>query len=167
MRIVGIDPSTARIGYASDDVTRSLVSAAGAENPARRLHELRRELVGILRRYPPLPDLVAVEGYSLGGVVGQLAKFRLGEVGGMIRLVLFDLAVPFVEIPPRSVKRFATGNGNADKDRMLAAAHELGAPVSNHDEADAWHLRRMARAAHGLEPVEHDHERDALAALTW
>lgn len=167
MRVVGVDPSTARIGYASDDVVRSLMSTAGAKDPARRLHELRREFVGILRRFPPLPDLVAVEGYSLGGAVGQLAKFRIGEVGGMIRLALFDLDVPFVEIPPKSVKRYATGNGNADKDRMVAAALELGAPVTNHDEADAWHLRRMARAAHGLELVEHDHERDALAALTW
>lgn len=169
VRIVGLDPSTARIGYAADDVTRSIISAAGAEDPSRRLHELRRDLVGLLRRYPPLPDLVAVEGYSLGKTPGNLARIRLGEVGGMIRLALFDLDLRVVDVPPSSLKRYATGNGNADKDRMLARARELGAPVSNHDEADAWLLRRMARAAHGLEPVELDHERDAIAnaGIAW
>lgn len=37
----------------------------------------------------------------------------------------------------------------------------------NDDEADAFLLRRMARQAHGLETAELDHERDAIASLSW
>ena len=66
---------------------------------------------------------------------------------------------------PSSVKLFATGKGNANKDRMIAAAIEAGARGNvNDDEADAFHLRRMGLAAHGLlERDLTDYEARALA----
>ena len=168
MRIAGLDLSTARIGYAAPEGTlHSVTARAGADDVSRRLHELLTALERLLRLYPPLPDLVAVEGYSLASP-GRLALVRLGEVGGAVRLRLFELDVPYVEIPPSSVKRHATGAGNADKHRMQARAIELGARGNvNDDEADAFLLRRMARQAHGLEPMDLDHERDAIANLSW
>lgn len=168
MRIAGLDLSTARIGYASPEGTlHSVTARAKADDVARRLYELLTALDRLLRLYPPLPDLVAVEGYSLASP-GRLALVRLGEVGGAVRLRLFELDCPVCEIPPSSVKRHAVGNGNAPKERMVARAIELGARGNvNDDEADAFHLRRMARQAHGLDPAELDHERDAIANLTW
>ena len=169
MRIAGLDLSTKRIGYAEPSgKVWSITSSAGADDVPRRLHELERFLELTMRRRPPLPELVAIEGYSLASP-GRLALVRLGELGGVIRLRLFELEVRYVEVPPTSLKRHATGNGNADKERMLARALELGACLTNHDEADAWLLRRMARQAHGLEPVDLDHERDAIAnaGITW
>lgn len=169
MRIAGLDLSTSRIGYAAPDGDLFSISAtAGASDPARRLHELLRELERLLRLFPPRPDLVAVEGYSLASP-GRLALVRLGEIGGVVRLRLFELDVPYVEIPPSSLKRFATGHGNADKYRMQARAIELGARGSvNDDEADAFHLRRMARIAHGIESTTMlPHEADAIANLSW
>lgn len=163
MRIAGLDLSTKRIGYAAPDgKVWSITSTAGPEAPARRLHELARFLEFAMRRHPPLPDLVAIEGYGLG-TPGRLALVRLGELGGVVRVRLFELEVRYVEVPPTSLKRHATGNGNADKTTMLERAHELGAPVTNHDEADAWLLRRMARHAHGLEDLRQGHETDAIA----
>ena len=101
---------------------------------------------------------------------GILSKIRLGEVGGIVRTRLFEMGVRFVDAPPSSVKRFATGNGNAPKEQMVARAIELGARGNvNDDEADAFHLRRMARAAHGLEGVLLGHEIDAIAnaGISW
>lgn len=168
MRIAGLDLSTARIGYAAPEgALHSVTARTKADDVPRRLHELLTALERLLRLYPPLPDLVAVEGYSLASP-GRISLVRLGELGGAVRLRLFELDVPYVEIPPSSVKRHATGNGNADKYRMVARAIELGARGSvNDDEADAFLLRRMARQAHGLEVAELDHERDAIANLSW
>lgn len=168
-RIAGLDLSTKRIGYANPDGSVFSVTAnAGAEDPARRLHELVERLERLIRVFPPLPDLVVVEGYSLASP-GRLALVRLGEVGGVVRSRLFEIGVPYVEVPPSSLKRHATGDGNADKAKMLDRALELGARVTNHDEADAWLLRRMGRHAHGLEALTLDHETDAIAnaGVAW
>ena len=172
MRIVGLDLSTKRVGLAAADGELVSISAhAGAEDPYRRLHELGREIERGLRLRPPAPDLVVVEGYSLGMFGGGiLSKIRLGEIGGIVRTRLFEMGVRFVDVPPSSVKRFATGNGNAKKEQMVSRAIELGARGNvNDDEADAFHLRRMGRAANGLEGDLLGHELDAIAnaGISW
>lgn len=168
--VAALDVSTTRIGFAAPDGTLvSIVSKFDAKAPVRRLDDLWRQMGRTLQLHPPRPDVVAIEGYSLGkGPAGALSKIRLGEVGGLARVMLLHLDIPFVEIPPTSLKRWATGNGHADKGAMIAAARASGArgPV-NHDEADAWHLRAMTRMAYGLTPMGEPHQVDAIAALTW
>lgn len=167
MRIAGLDPSASCIGYAAPDGTlHSLRPRAGASDPARRLSELATAVENIIRLHPPRPDLVVIEGYSIGSP-HRHTLLTLGEVGGVIRCRLFELDVPFIIAPPASIKRFATGNGNADKARMIEAARAKGALPYNDDEADAFHARRMGRCAHGLEPMVEGYEIDAVAALTW
>lgn len=170
MNVVGLDLSTKRIGFAAaDGQLLSISGHAGAEDPYRRLHELTRELARAFRVRPPGPDLVVVEDYALGAP-GRLSLVRLGEIGGIVRTWLFEQDWPIVLVSPSSVKRFATGNGNADKAAMISRAIELGARGNvNDDEADAFHLRRMGRAAHGLEGVLLDHELDAIAnaGISW
>lgn len=172
LRIAGLDLSTKRVGFAAPDGELLSISAhAGAEDPYRRLHELGREIERAFRLRPPLPDLVVVEGYSLGMFGGGiLSKIRLGEIGGIVRTRLFELGVAFVDVPPSSLKRFACSNGNAKKEQMIARAIELGARGNvNDDEADAFHLRRMGRAANGLEGPLADHELDSIgnAGVSW
>lgn len=171
MRIAGLDVSTKRIGYAAPDGRLFSISArAGAEDPSRRLYELIRDFETILYRYPPRPELVVVEGYSLASP-GRLALIRLGEIGGVVRLRLFEREIPYVEVPPSSLKRFATGRGDATKEQMIRRAIDQGAHLhgENDDEADAFHLRRMGRAAHALESPLVDHEIDAVAncGVAW
>lgn len=172
MNVVGLDLSTKRIGFAAaDGQLLSISGHAGAEDPYRRLHELTRELARAFRLRPPGPDLVVIEDYALGAP-GRIALVRLGEIGGIVRTWLFEQDYRIALVSPSSVKRFATGNGNANKQQMIDRAVELGARLSrfdNDDEADAFHLRRMGRAAHGHEGVLLDHELDALAAcgVSW
>ena len=169
--IAGLDLSTTRIGYAAPDGTlTSIVSRFDAKAPTRRLDDLWRQMERTIRLHPPIPDLVAIEGYALstGPHTGGLARIRLGEIGGLARVMLFQLGIEYVEIPPSSLKRWATGNGRADKGAMIAAARASGASGTvNHDEADAWHCRRMARMAHGLEEKVHDYQIDALTKIDW
>lgn len=169
-RIAGLDLSTARIGLATTTgELLSLVPRTGPNDRGRRLAEIRDLVDRALLLHPPRPDLIVIEGYSLGSP-NRSTLLTLGEVGGAVRCRLFELDIPYVEVPPSSVKRFATGAGNADKYRMIQAAIDLGARGSvNDDEADAFHLRRMGRAAHGLEFGLQAHELDALAncGVSW
>lgn len=168
--IAGLDLSTKRIGYAAPNGTLvSLVPKAGPDEPGRRLAEIRDLIDRAIQLHPPRPELIAIEGYSLGSP-NRSTLLTLGEVGGAVRCRLYELDIRFVLVPPSSVKRFATGKGNADKYMMQAAAIGLGARGNvNDDEADAFHLRRMARAAHGLEFNLAAHELDAIenAGTAW
>lgn len=92
--------------------------------------------------------LVVVEGYSFGSQ-GR-ATFSVGELGGAVRVKLFERGVPFVEVSPAVLKKFATGSGSAGKDGVLLAAARRGgklfAGMSN-DEADAFWLLAAGYAA--------------------
>lgn len=175
--ISGLDLSTKMIGYASPGGAVFSISArTGSEEPARRLHELARELERYLRLFPPRPELVIVEGYSLASP-GRLSLVRLGELGGVVRLRLFELGIAYVEISPSSLKLYATGNGSAKKPAMIEAALALGASFSRpvtgnektdpHDEADAFLLRHLGRAAYGLEPLPADNRLEVVSSISW
>lgn len=179
-----MDTSTTRIGYASPSGELiSITARAGADDPVRRLHELEGGIIAAVRRYPPVPDVMVIEDYSLGmmtktrntkaGTVhktpmGVLSKIRLGEIGGVARLACFNMGIEIVLVNNSTLKRFATGRGNADKDAMVRAAIAHGARGSvNDDEADAFHARRMGRCAHQLEPMVEAYEIDAVSLITW
>lgn len=53
-----------------------------------------------------------------------------------------------------SVKKFATGTGNASKDMMIDAARKSGAIIENEHEADAYHVFRYFLENHAEEPAE-------------
>lgn len=97
------------------------------------------ELVG--EPSPAHAPVVVLEGYSFGSQ-GR-ATFSIGELGGAVRMTLFRLGVPFVEVPPAVLKKFATGSGQASKDVVLLAAARRGGERftgSSNDEADAFWL---------------------------
>jgi Holliday junction resolvasome RuvABC endonuclease subunit len=69
----------------------------------------------------------------------------LGYLGHLIRAELDEMRVPWLEIAPTALKKFATGSGAAKKDAMKAAAVEhlaLDSDASD-DEADALWLREL------------------------
>jgi len=95
-------------------------------------------------------DVVAIEGYAFGAK-GQ-AIYQIGELGGIIRFWLYQHSITTVEVPPATLKKYATGSGNAGKDAMLAAAirrFHLGEGHDENNEADAYLLWAMAREAYG------------------
>lgn len=98
---------------------------------------------------PNRPDLVVLEGYAYGRVN---KAHELGELGGVVRLALWRAGIPFVVVPPSTLKKYATGKGNASKDQVLiAAVKRSGIEFNNNDEADAWWLRQI-----GLQQYEVD-----------
>ena len=139
MRILAIDPSLTATGLCYPDGTTETLKTrlTGME----RLEWLR-DYVAI---YAEDADLVVIEGYSYGSK-GR-AVVNIGELGGVLRLWLYEYGPPYVEIPPSCLKRYATGKGNASKDDMLqAAVVRSGHTFCDNNAADAWWLWQAALA---------------------
>lgn len=103
----------------------------------------------------------AMEGYAYNSTN---RAFALGEVGGTVKVLFLERAVPFVVVPPVTLKMFATGSTAAEKDDMVAAACVLGAAPADDNQADAFHLAQLARA-HILGTAKKRHEMEALHSL--
>lgn len=108
--------------------------------------------------------LVAMEGYAFGR---PNQAHQVGELGGVVRLKLWRMGVPFVVIPPASLKKYATGKGNANKDAMLEAAiRRFGFEGHGNDEADAWLLLQAALCAYGKRQFT-AYQAEAIEKIAW
>lgn len=106
---------------------------------------------------------VAVEGYAYGAIN---QAFSLGEIGGVLRLLLHEeYGLSRVDVPPASLKKWATGSSEADKDAMVAAAIAEGARPGDHNQADAYFLARIALAMSVEDPVARPRERSKLEVM--
>ena len=63
--------------------------------------------------------------------------------------------IPYQGVPVGTIKRHATGKGNASKAEVVAAIRSLGHPVTDDNEADALALLHCALAQAGAEAVNH------------
>jgi hypothetical protein len=163
--IVGIDPSLSRTGIAMVDGCDSISTDLRG---MARLAYIRDEVLAACGRRT---RLAVIEGYSMNGQrgsggVGQM----LGELGGVIRLTLWEQGVRVVDVPPASLKKFALGDLKPsdrprDKKAMKAAAElVMPWPIANHDEADAAWLRALGAYAAGIHEVPAAPFRDAVVA---
>jgi Holliday junction resolvasome RuvABC endonuclease subunit len=144
--VVGLDLSLTSTGYAC--VTAIGRHAERIQRPqykgTERLRSIRDAIVH--RVEGTQPALVVLEDYSFGSRNSH--AHALGELGGVVRLALDELGARWVALPPSTLKKYATGRGNADKGLMLTeAVRRLGYTGSSNDEADAlW----LACAGHQL-----------------
>ena len=169
MNVVGLDLSLTATGIATNGGTEVLsTKLRGCE----RLADLRDEVVGRCRRCGYIgqadANLVVVEGYSFNSRNSQ--SHALGELGGVVRLALHEAGIPYVDVPPAVLKKYATGRGNAGKAEVLAAAiRRLGYDGHDDNEADALWLRVMGLDAYRVadaSPVPAAH-RVALDKVDW
>ncbi len=98
------------------------IPVKGDDEVARtsRLAAIRDYVSTFLRRQNPTH--VAFEGYSM--TRAPVASRAMGEVGGVLRLLLADLGFPFRVYPVEAVKTFATGNAAAEKAEMILACRD-------------------------------------------
>lgn len=155
MKIVGLDLSLTATGVALADGSLLTIKTKPNADRMARISEIRK---GVLRCLDFLGhgrvDMVVIEGYSMGSRQGS---HQLGELGGAIRMMLHDQAVPFVEVAPTRLKKYATGKGNADKDAVLVKAVRTFTPgPANNNEADAAWLRDMAVAFYSEREIPKD-----------
>jgi crossover junction endodeoxyribonuclease RuvC len=147
MNIMGLDLSLTRTGYALPDGSYGvLVPPNDVNRGMPRLRWIRNTTVAMAKLQAV--DLVVIEGYAMG--MGREAQnHAMGELGGVVRLGMFDAGVRYVDVAPATLKRYATGKGNANKELVLVeAVKRLGYQGSDNNEADALWLRQMGLAAY-------------------
>jgi Holliday junction resolvasome RuvABC endonuclease subunit len=89
--------------------------------------------------------LVMIEGYAFGAKGSS--GINLGELGGVIRVALHDLNVPYIEIPPTQAKKFVTGAGGSQKDIVIKEIFKrFGVDTNDNNIADAIGLMFLGRA---------------------
>lgn len=76
------------------------------------------------------PDLVQMEGVSYGSV-GSAALVDLAGLNFAIRMILFKGDTQFNILAPTAIKKFAVGNGAAEKDVMIASWKKLDKNITN------------------------------------
>jgi crossover junction endodeoxyribonuclease RuvC len=144
MKVLGIDPGTASLGYGIVERLGSglrMVDVGCFETspsqslPARLLaiHGLLDELLALHR-----PDLVAVERLFFSR--NAQTAFAVGQARGVVLLAAAQAEVPVREATPSEVKIAVTGYGRADKEqvgRMVATCLSLPEPPRPDDAADA------------------------------
>jgi crossover junction endodeoxyribonuclease RuvC len=152
MRVIGLDLSLAATGIAWESGVRAMNTPAAKIDGPERLVKIRREVCAIVR-FPVKADLVVIEGYSYGSQNSH--AHSLGELGGVIRVALFELGVAYVEVPPQTLKMFAAGTGAAKKEQVVYEAKvRLGYQGFDNNEADALWLRALGHHALGCPLVE-------------
>jgi crossover junction endodeoxyribonuclease RuvC len=90
-----------------------------------------------------------------GTVLASHAALVLGELSATVRLAIFDYfdedddrRFP-LKVPPMTLKKYASGKGNAKKQEMLLQIYKRwGVEFSDDNAADAYGLARMAAEVH-------------------
>ena len=160
MNILSLDLSLTSTGYCHNGETG--VISVDKTGP-HRLWLIKRKVEDLIIEFSI--DVVAMEGYSFASRNSQ--AHSIGELGGVIRLLLWELGRPVVVIPPTCRAKFATGKGNAGKNEVISSiSAKTGIVWSGggaDDMCDAWILEQMAMAK--IEISRYDWTKLQLSAL--
>lgn len=144
MIIIGIDPGTARVGWAVVTVesTRIIslsydcITTPANQSPEERLHMIHRQITSLLIKYKP--QCLALE--DLFFATNAKTVIPVAEARGVILLASAEQHIPVVSYSPPAVKLAITGDGRADKTqvtRMVVKLLHLAKPPKPDDTADA------------------------------
>jgi crossover junction endodeoxyribonuclease RuvC len=134
----------------------------------RRLQEIRDAVMRLVM--DKSIHLCVIEDYAFSARHSQAHK--IGELGGVIRLSLFEAGIPFIEVSPTARAKFATGRGNAAKTEVVSSISArtgiIWAGKGADDMADAWVLEEMAWTRIGRPHYDWPKaSTDALASVDW
>lgn len=162
--IVGVDLSITATGiWLGGGVT---VRTNAADPIELRLLSIRRAVLAAAPLgFVPHGGVVALEDF----VTKSPAASVLGMVHGIVRVALVEAGVPFVLVPPSSLKKYITGKGNADKATMRMETYKrFGIDIADDNQCDAFGLRVMALDAYGHPLADLPAaQRDALEKVAW
>jgi crossover junction endodeoxyribonuclease RuvC len=143
MKIMGLDLSLTSTGYAVDG---KIGVISTKYRGGQRLSAITKSVLGLC--LDEKINCVIIEGYSFASRNSQ--AHSIGELGGCIRMMLWENEIPYVEIPPTSRAKFATGRGNSAKTEVISSISAMTGLVfsgsGSDDMCDAWILREMGMA---------------------
>lgn len=144
MVILGIDPGTARIGWAVISGTThtpiphayGLITTPKEEIKERRLTIIFDSVTALIKKYHP--DVVSIE--DLFFATNAKTAIAVGEARGVIILACAKMHLPIASYTPLAIKHTITGNGKAEKkqvERMVVQLLKLKTAPKPDDTADA------------------------------
>ena len=143
-KINALDLSLCSTGMVALSKDAKIIRAINIKPPVRLRNAPR--LAWILSNikacyYETQPDLVVIEDYAFAarGMV-----FSIGELGGSIKLWLWENDIPYLLINPSHLKKFVSGKGNCPKERILLAAYKKWhIEIPQTDIVEAYGLARI------------------------
>lgn len=162
---VGLDLSLTSTGWATHRETGTITTKSKGMGRLLLIHDQIVEILSDIET-----PVVAIEGYAFAKQTSH--AHAQGELGGIIRMMLFKSKIPWVEIPPTNRAKFATGRGNAGKSEVISQVSAKTGIIWNgsgaDDECDAWILREMLLAKFNVSEYEWPSANlDALSRVDW
>jgi Holliday junction resolvasome RuvABC endonuclease subunit len=152
---IGIDQSYTGFGITAIDKKGNYYTEVYKSEGSgiERLYNIRNYLEDFLSEYEV--SGIAMEGYAFGSHMSHM----LGELGGMIKLLLFDLypgndaaRFPLV-VPPPSLKKYIVGKASkvAKSQILLNVYKKWDVDFDDDNAADSYGLARIVRNKHDFE----------------
>ena len=143
MRIIGIDPGLARVGYGIIDEIKGkkimldcgIIETKSTQKEEKRLLEITKDLSSIINKWNP--NSAAVEKFFF---YRSSTTISVVQARGVIMMTLGKHNLSIQEFPPMQIKLAITGYGHSDKNDVLKSVmHELNitSPPKPDDAADA------------------------------
>lgn len=162
--VAGIDPSLACTAIAVWTPQSIRVKTIATKNHGstvsdriKRLEFIAATTMKFLRHYGA--NRIYIEGYAFAS--NKAGHSAIVELGGILRWHLVDLG-PVAEVPPTTLKKFATGKGNGPKD--MVAAHltkRYGVLFDENNSYDAYGLARLGMVAEGIDKAANTAQQEA------
>ena len=174
--VMAIDPSLAGTAVAVHVPGAPPYEQRYATKPATSVHgrvlryrSIATPIVELAIQHRPV--LVLIEGYAFAamtrgkGAGGQGTEHR-SELGGILRDRLLDHCGQIVEVPPATLKKWATGKGNAQKSEVVSAlSRRYDRAFRTDDAADAWALMTLGLALTGQADPENKTQAEVVRVM--
>ena len=129
MRILGIDPGLATLGYGVIETRKkdiSCVTFGTIKTPqdtlmGKRLRQIERDLLALIKEFQP--EIACIE--TLFFFMNQKTIIQIGQVHGILALTFFKRKIPIAYYPPLKIKNVLTGNGRAKKPEVQQRVGEF------------------------------------------
>ena len=143
MRIIGIDPGLARVGYGIIEIENQkkilldcgVIETSKDNKEEDRLFEIFKDLNELINHWNP--NVAAVEKYFF---YRSSTTISVVQARGVIMMVLASKKIDISEYSPAQIKLTIAGSGKASKKEVLDAVMsnlELEKPPKPDDSADA------------------------------
>ena len=143
---VGVDLSLVGTGIVIIDHTGRIVNQTLLDVKSEWYECPEQHLNDIIKQCKFIANVVRVEKVAIEGLsymsLSKTAHERTA-LNFMLRCYLYRRGVPFEIVPPKTLKKWTTNNGNATKDDMMKTALERwGAEFTDDNLCDAYCLAR-------------------------
>jgi len=143
LRILGIDPGLARVGYGLIEINYDqktmldcgIIRTDSNRKEGDRMVEIAKDLRQLIRQWEP--NLAVVEKFFF---YRSSTTISVVQARGVLIMTLARFKIPVLEFPPMQIKLAVAGSGHASKDDVLIAVMRelnLQNPPRPDDAADA------------------------------